>query len=92
MKKVILVIIASIMLVGTAHADVIMGSPYDARWTITVTDCFGNVTIYSNSLITQLNTMFVTFIPNQGRIQSASGKRKKVPLMSTCVKVEMDEE
>ena len=92
MKKVVLAIIASAMLVGTAHADIVMGSPYDTLWTITVTDCFGNVTIYTNSVITQVNTMFVTFIPNQGRIPATSGKRRKVPLMSTCMTVEMQEE
>ena len=92
MKKAILAIIVSVMLVGTTHADIIMGSPYDTLWTITVTDCFGNVTIYNSSVITQISTTFVTFIPDQGKIQTASGKRKKIPLMSTCMNVTMEEE
>ena len=92
MKKAIFAIILSAFLVGTAHADIVMGSPYDTLWTITVTDCFGNVTIYNHSVITQINTMFVTFIPNQGKIPTTNGKRKKVPLMSTCMNIEMEEE
>ena len=92
MNKVILATIVSAMLVGTAHADMVMGSNYDTFWTITVTDCFGNVTTYSNCVITQVNTMFLTFIPDQGRIQTNNGKRKKVPLRSTCMNVDMMEE
>ena len=77
-----------LLTVSVACAGSQSASEYDQSWEITVTDCQGNTTIYYNCLLTQDGLYVVTFMPNQGKIQSGHGPVIKV-YRSNCTEVIM---
>jgi hypothetical protein len=94
MKKLIVSVIAGVFMFCCA-GGVIAGnrfkSDYDKRFTITVVDCQGNVTVYKSCAITNLGQTVVSFIPDSGRISGFNGEEIQI-IKNTCTQVIQTEE
>ncbi len=64
-----------ILLSAPVIAGVIGDSPYDGVYDIIVTSIDGTTEIYSNCVITNIGQWSISFIPDQGRIQTGNGKQ-----------------
>jgi len=83
-KKTILVLITTLLLISTALAGYVSQSPYDKLWTIQLSKCDGTVEEYKNCAITNLDEYQVSFIPNQTRVQGGEYSQEIIVMRDSC--------
>jgi hypothetical protein len=74
-KKLLLTIILVLFLFTSSFGDVIGRSKYDGIYDIFIAQCNGVTKVYRNCVITNDGEYSISFIPDQGRIQTGNGKQ-----------------